>query len=118
MVGIHGESPFQILQSITRCMDLLKLKRILYLSRIFQNNPRSILGKMSRTRRNTTHASSLRYPKTQSEKRLVASSLEQGVPVRAKRNPKNLPDSYDDLIVSAKSEEISHKVVDKTQMMV
>ncbi len=64
---------------------------------------------MSRTIRKVPKNSFLRNPKTQSEKRLVASSLEDGVPVRAKRNVKNLKDAWDDDVIAAK-----YEIVEKT----
>lgn len=64
---------------------------------------------MSRTIRKIAHAKFYRNPRTQAEKRLVAASEKQGVPVRPKRNPKHLPDAYDDLLVAANLEKVKKK---------
>lgn len=41
-----------------------------------------------------------RHPKTNQEARACLDAKEQGVKVRAKRNRNNLPNAYDDIIVS------------------
>lgn len=71
---------------------------------------------MSRTRRKVPKDRSLRYPKTQSEKRSVAASLEDGVPVRAKRNVKNLRDSFDDDVIAANYEIVEKALDDKANL--
>jgi hypothetical protein len=42
-----------------------------------------------------------RSPKTKQAKRMAEADLVDGVPVRGKRTPANIPDSYDDINVAA-----------------
>lgn len=44
----------------------------------------------------TGHGHHFRLLRTNNERRQIASSVEQGVPVRAKRNGRGLPNSWDD----------------------
>ncbi len=55
---------------------------------------------MSRTKRAKPHYD-IRFPRTHAERRLVASAIEEGVHVRARRTGKHLPSSYDDKVVAA-----------------
>lgn len=61
---------------------------------------------MSRTIRRKTDRF-LRRPKTLQEKKMVADSLDQGVRVRAARGHGRLVDSYDEIIISARYEDIN-----------
>jgi hypothetical protein len=50
---------------------------------------------MSRTYRQKPHKG-LRHPHSTNERRAIFASIDEGVPVRAKRGNRHLPDNYDD----------------------
>lgn len=65
---------------------------------------------MSRTKRKIHEGFGwFRSPKTQNERKSVASSLEEGVHVRFKRNQKRLPNAWDDKNVAARAEQSKYK---------
>lgn len=50
-----------------------------------------------------------RFPRTQSERRLVAASLDRNVPVRSKRRIKALPTLWDDVPKSSQRSWKAHR---------